>query len=107
MSNEIDSTNIIAAITNDIFELKTVSVKFENIRRVALELEKLKPTLLVSADMMSIDAFRCSFVNYVSFEQNFLVIKNFQDIQWRIQNLLPPKEITDFIHNFYKTIEDE
>lgn len=107
MSNEIDSTNIIAAITKDMIKVDTIYVKFEDIRRVGVALERHQPTLQVTSDMMSIDAFRCSFVNHVSFRQNLLVIKNFQDIQWRIQNLLPQKEITDFINEFYLTIEDK
>lgn len=110
MINEIDSTGIIAAITEkmaEIAEMATISVKFENIRRIASELEKARPTLFVTADMMSIDAFRCSFLKNVSIEHNIVIIKNFQEIQWRVKNLLPPKEITDFIHDFYKTIEDK
>ena len=107
MFNEIDSSSIIAAITKDMIKLNTICVKFENIRRIAVELEQHKPTLLVTSDMMSLDAFRCSFANHVSFENNVLVIKNFQDIQWRIQNLLPSKEITDLIHTFYTAIEDK
>lgn len=58
MINEIDSTSIIAAIANDMLELQTIHVKFENIRQVAYELERIKPTLLVTADRLSIDAFR-------------------------------------------------
>lgn len=105
MINEIDSASIIAAITNDMLELETIHVKFENIRRVAFELERVKPTLLVTADRLSIDAFRCAFVENVFFEHNDLIINNFQEIQWRIQNLLPSKEITRLIHFFYNNIE--
>lgn len=107
MFNEIDSTSIIAAITKDMIKRNTIHVKFENIRRIAVELERHKPTLLVTSDMMSLDAFRCSFANHVSFKNNILIINNFQDVRWRIQNLLPPKEITDLIHTFYTALEDK
>ena len=70
MQNEIDSSNIIAALVKD--------------------------------DLVSIDAFRCSFVHHVTMEKHQLVISNLQEIQGRLNKLLPSKEITEIIVNISK-----
>lgn len=97
MQNEIDSSNIIAALVEDKEDVDKLTLSYRRISEVAERLEMIKPTLLTTYDMMSIDAFRCSFAHYVIMEEHQLVINNFKEIQWRVQKLLPSNEITNII----------
>lgn len=101
MQNEIDSSNIIAALVKDEAD-KNCTLSYLQIRKIANRLEELLPTLLTTYDLVSIDAFRCSFVHHVTMEKHQLVISNLQEIQGRLNKLLPSKEITEIIVNISK-----
>lgn len=105
MKQEIDAVEIIAAITSYVSGLQTLSINIENIMRVAAELEKHKPTLNACADLMSIESFRRLFHDNVSCGQSVITIDDFQDVQWRIQKLLPSNDITELIHSIYKSLD--
>lgn len=97
MQNEIDSSNIIAVFAKYKESVDKLELPYCRIREVAERLEMANPTLLATYDLVSIDAFRCSFTHYVVMEENRLVINNLEEIKWRLQKLLPSREITDMI----------
>ena len=102
MHNELDSSCIIAALIEYSDDIKEINLSYHHIREVACRLERLKPTLLVTCDMLSIDAFRCSFSQNVVMETNQLVISDFGMIRCQLKKMLPSKDITDIIQNIEK-----
>lgn len=96
MQNEIDSSNIIAALVKENLN-NNITLSYRQIREVANLLELNRPTLLTTCDLVSIDAFRCSFIHHVIMEEHQLVINDFKEIQGRLNKLLPSKEITEVI----------
>ena len=101
MQNEIDSSNIIAALVKDKADNNLI-VSYHQIRDVANSLESILPTLLATYDLMSIDAFRCLFIDHVKMGNNHLTINNLKEIQGKLNKLLPSQEITEFIINISK-----
>lgn len=101
MQNEIDSSNIIAALVKNIAE-NNFTLSYHLIRKIANRLEATRPTLLATYDLMSIDAFRCSFTHHVIMEEHQLVISNLNEIQGRLNKLLPSKDITNIIIDISK-----
>lgn len=102
MQNEIDSSNIIAVLAKYKENGGKLELPYYRIREVAERLEMATPTLLATYDLVSIDAFRCSFTHYVIMEENRLVINNLEEIKWRLLKLLPSKEITEMIVSISK-----
>lgn len=102
MQNEIDSSNIIAVLAKYKENVDKLELPYYRICQVAERLEMANPTLLATYDLVSIDAFRCSFTHYVVMEENRLVINNLGEIKWRLQKLLPSKEITEMIVSISK-----
>ncbi|HJH70398.1 MAG TPA: hypothetical protein OIM39_04790 [Bacteroidaceae bacterium] len=101
MQKEIDSSNIIAALVKG-KDADYITLSYNQIYDVAIHLESMIPTLLTTYDLLSIDAFRCSFNHNVIMEEHQLVINNFKEIKYRLNKLLPPEKITELIIEFSK-----
>lgn len=99
MQNEIDSSNIIAVLVNNKTQAR-IKLSYKQIRTIALDLERAIPTLHTTYDLLSIDAFRCSFLHEIEMTSHDLTIKNSPVLQSRIQRLIPSKEITEMIIRF-------
>lgn len=97
MNREIDASNIIAAIAELSHDMGQFTLPYEKIRNIAITLERTKPTLLVSYDRISIDAFRCSMGKNVVMEEDCLVIKKIEEIKWKLKLLMPSDEIVEII----------
>ena len=99
MYNEIDSSNIIAALASDKNNAKKDEfiIPYTHIREIAKHLEDTIPTLLATYDMMSIDAFRCYFANYVEMEEKRLIIRNLQEISNKLEKLQPSEAVSKTI----------
>ena len=106
MYNEIDSSNIIAALASNksIAEKNELIISYLCIRKIAEDLEDRIPTLLATYDMMSIDAFRCYLANYVVMKENELIINNLKEIHNLLQKLQPSESITNMINEISKNI---
>lgn len=106
MYNEIDSSNIIAALASNksIAEKNELIISYLCIRKIAEDLEDRIPTLLATYDMMSIDAFRCYFVNHVVMKENELVINNLKEIYKQLLKLQPSERMTNMIYEISKKI---
>lgn len=100
MLNELDASNIIAAIAGNNQDADNLMLYYSDIRNVAKRLEKDKPTLLTSYDLISIDAFRCQFVPNVEMNNYYLTIKDLPAIKFSLRKLMPSKEITELIVRF-------
>ena len=108
MYNEIDPSNIIAALAsnkNNIEKNKFI-ISYLCIRKIAEGLEDRIPTLLATYDMMSIDAFRCYLANYVVMKENELIINNLKEIHNLLKKLQPSESITDMINEISKKIKE-
>lgn len=99
MYNEIDSSNIIAALASDKNNVinNEFIIPYICIRKIAEYLEDTIPTLLATYDMMSIDAFRCYFANHVEMEEKRLIIKNIQEIRNQLEKLQPSEAVSKTI----------
>ena len=99
MYNEIDASNIIATLVSGDNKVENKKnnefvIPYTNIRKIAEHLEDTIPTLLATYDMMSIDAFRCSFINHVKMETDRLVIRNIQEIYTQLEKLRPSEAVS-------------
>ena len=96
MIQELDSSEIIAFCVKQKRAKKspnTLSIPYEDIRVIGNKMEKAIPSLLVTSDMVSIDAFRCEFKNHVTMEKRALKIQDVNAISTRISRYLPPENI--------------
>lgn len=100
---EIESTEIIAyyaSIQKRVEEDFILS--YQKIREICEKLEIKDTRIQTCYDMISIDAFRCSFPDNVVMERNQLVIKKMSDIRSNLSRLLPPKDIIEMIEQINK-----
>lgn len=89
---ELDSFNIIALeISLYATELETLELKFESIFTRVRQIESQFPNIEVSCDMMSLDAFRCEFEEYVVFTSSSIKLQN-KNIRKRILERYLPEE---------------
>ena len=95
MFTEIDSTDIIAYLLKDYVSVEDYSIPLSRIRQLADAIETEHKDILVTCDMMSIDAFRCAFSSNVKVENACIVISDVSSIQTRVKRLLPPREVVD------------
>lgn len=100
---EIESTEIIAYYASNQKRIKgNLILPYQKIREICEKLEINDVRIQTCYDMISIDAFRCSFPDNVVMERNQLVIKKISDIQSQLSRLLPPKEIVEMIEQINK-----
>ena len=103
MIHEIDSSNIIAVMLSSKKTLDTVTLSYASIRKIADSLEKINHSYYTTTDLISIDAFRCSFSKYVVMHDKELVIRNFEEIHNKLTRLLPSEEIVESIKRIQRT----
>lgn len=104
---EIDSSNIIAVIAKQNKNKDRLSLNYGLIRRLAVELEKANSYILTTCDMVSIDAFRCAFKDYVIMDHSELIINEAMYVSNRIQRFLPPVDITNKLEEIYISVYEE
>lgn len=93
MAHELESSEIIAYFVSQQKEKDEFLISYHKIYEIGKRLERSIPSLQVSCDMMSIDAFRCEFSNYVEMRRSDLKIKHLQEIYSRIQRYFPEADL--------------
>lgn len=100
---EIESAEIIAYYVSIQERIEGDFVlPYQKIREICEMLEKKNARIQTCCDMISIDAFRCSFPDNVLMERDQLVIKKISDIHSNLSRLLPPKSIVEMIEQINK-----
>lgn len=89
MIKELDSAEIIAFCVKKKHKSDMFEISYHQIQCIGRMMEKEMPTLLVTSDMVSIDAFRCEFSQYVEMRKNILRINRIHEIYSRIERFLP------------------
>lgn len=93
MIKELDASEIIAFCLKENHALDTFEIQYKTIRAIAKKIEEKIPTLLVTADMMSIDAFRCEFSANVIMSENGVRINHVKKVYSHIQRYLPDDKL--------------
>lgn len=93
MAYELDSSEIIAYFIKRQKATDSFSISYNKIYELGKKMEKLLPSLQVTCDMMSIDAFRCEFSSYVEMRRSELKIRHLQEIYGRIQRYVPEPDL--------------
>lgn len=89
MIKELEASEIIAFCLKQKQQARTVELQYNTIRTIARRMEEKVPFLLVTYDMLSIDAFRCEFSKYVIMNEHTIRINRVHEIYSRIQRYLP------------------
>lgn len=89
MIKELEASEIIAFCLKQKRQSRTVELQYNTIRSIARRMEEKIPSLLVTYDMLSIDAFRCEFSKYVIMKEHAIRINRVHEIYGRIQRYLP------------------
>lgn len=93
MAYELDSAEIIAYFIKHQKAIDTFSISYNKIYDLGKRMEALMPSLQVTCDMMSIDAFRCEFSSYVEMRSSELKIRHLHEIYGRIQRYVPEPDL--------------
>lgn len=93
MIKELEASEIIAFCLKQKRQESRVELQYNTIRTIAQRMEEKVPSLLVSYDMLSIDAFRCEFCKYVDMNEQAICVNKVQEIYNRIQRFLPDEVI--------------
>lgn len=93
MIRELDAAEIIAFCVKQKHHEDTFELKYATIREIAQRMERYVPSLLVTYDMVSIDAFRCEFSKHVVMSEHSIRITKVQDVYSRIQRYLPDPKL--------------
>lgn len=89
MIKELEASEIIAFCLKQKRQSDTFEIKYKKIRAIAQKMEEKIPSLLVTYDMVSIDAFRCEFSKNVIMSDQAIRINKVHEIYPRIQRFLP------------------
>lgn len=92
MIKELEVSEIIAFCIKEKQQADRFEIKYNTIRAIAKKMEEKHPSLLVTSDMMSIDAFRCEFLHYVEMNDHAICIKHIKKIYSRMQRFLPDEQ---------------
>ena len=91
----IESSEIISyIIVKQIPVRPTLKLPFCKIRAYARSLESQRGDIRVECDLMSIDAFRCSFKGYITIENDDLYIYDLPALRPKVQRYMPSDDIT-------------
>ena len=93
MIKELEVSEIIAFCLKERYASDTFELQYNTIRKIARKMEEKIPSLLVTADMMSIDAFRCEFSSYVVMSESGIRINHVKKVYSRIQRYLPDENM--------------
>lgn len=99
MSNELDSSEIIAYCLDQELEKDQFEISYEKIQAIGQEMEKRMPSLQVTYDMVSIDAFRCEFCDNVVMLDDYLRINRVKEVYTRIARFIPEPHIANHIYS--------
>lgn len=89
MIKELEAAEIIAFCLKEQHQSETFELHYKTIQAIARKMEEKIPSLLVTSDMMAIDAFRCEFSQYVDMSEIGIRIKHVKMVYSRIQRYLP------------------
>ncbi len=104
MPIELDSTEVIAYMVHKNESCNSFELKYKEIRDICEYVENIKTNVLTTSDLISIDAFRCSFPNNVVMKEESLVIEDILSIKRKMERLMPRKDITDLIDKYISLI---
>lgn len=93
MAYELDSSEIIAYFIKQQKPIENFTISYHKIYELGKKMEALLPSLHVTCDMMSIDAFRCEFSSYVEMRSTELKIRHLHEIYSRIQRYVPEPDL--------------
>ena len=93
MTYELDSSEIIAYLIKHQRAKDNLSISYNKIYELGKKMEILMPSLQVTCDMMSIDAFRCEFSSYVEMRGSELKIRHLHEIYGRILRYVPEPDL--------------
>ena len=97
MPIEIDSSEIIAYLACRPDSNDQLCLDYQEIWDIGYRMEKANSAIISECDLMSVDAFRCKFPDYVKMEQDNLLIDNIPDIYSQLENLQPAPDIIKLI----------
>ena len=92
MVKELEASEIIAFCLTEKHQIDSFELEYKTIRAIAKKMEEKHPSLLVTSDMMSIDAFRCEFCRHVEMDDHAICIKHVKNVYARIQRYLPDEQ---------------
>lgn len=92
MIKELEASEIIAFCLTENKQIEPFELKYQTIRAIAKKMEEKDPSLLVTSDIMSIDAFRCEFSQYVEMNESSICIRRVKKVYSRIQRYLPDEQ---------------
>ena len=101
MPIELDSTEVIAYMVHKRANSNLYELKYKEIREICEYVEGIKSNVLTTFDLISIDAFRCSFPKNVVMMDESLVINNLLSVKKEIERLMPSEDIIDLIDQYY------
>lgn len=104
MSIELDSTEVIAYMAQRNKSQDYLELRYSDIRNICRYVESVKSNVLVTSDMISIDAFRCSFPKHVVMTEDSIAISDLKSIRGDIKRLIPRREITDLMDQYLSMI---
>lgn len=93
MAYELDSSEIIAYLIKHKMAMDSLSISYNKIYELGKKMEELIPSLQVTCDIMSIDAFRCEFSSYVEMRGSELKIRHLHEIYGRIRRYVPEPDL--------------
>lgn len=102
MPIEIDSSDIIAYLACRDKDINKVTIQYDVIRHLGYQVEVIDSQVLATCDIISIDAFRCQFPEYVKMESTYLEISNISDISNLLRRIQPSDEVVQLLDNIYE-----
>lgn len=93
MIKELESAEIIAFCLKQKHQSESFELQYKKIQAIAKMMEKAVPSLLVTYDLTSIDAFRCEFSQYVKMSDTAIRINRVQEVYSRILRYLPDSKL--------------
>ena len=93
MIKELDSSEIIAYCISTEKRTDDFVISYKKIQTIGRILEERVPSLLVTCDLMSIDAFRCEFCHNVEMKEKELKVHRLNEIYSRIHRYMPEPEL--------------
>lgn len=102
MPIEIDSSDIIAYLACKDAKYNRITIQYDEIRYLGYQVEKISSHVLATCDIISIDAFRCQFPEYVKMEATYLEIDNISDILGLLHRLQPTDEVVQILEDIYE-----